>query len=318
MRIRLLLFLKSNRQKLNSKLIHWERSKLHNTHLPFNLLLSSEDAEIPTIISDKEITCSKDTNNKSLAICSYKEQSQPSEKMDTIYYIGACGEKKSTGISVRTFYKKIEVTNISLSDNSNCHTDEIKDIRFTLNTEPTGKIYEAVLSDGKNYHSFDDCNYMIRNVTCRTLTPITEEGTFTLSYIKGDDNYSISKVAKSELVLQQIEDVFGEQSNTVPVINNETNSFTIVLASNETESPRIFIDENNEIDCNKTEILLICSPSESKPIEYEIFYRGACGKLISTGIIVINQRNEIEYKNSGEFLTNKRILFFLLFLLLII
>ena len=132
------------------------------------------------------------------------------------------------------------------------------------------------------------------------------------------DNYSISKVAKSELVLQQIEDVFGEQSNTVPVINNETNSFTIVLASNETESPRIFIDENNEIDCNKTEILLICSPSESnmpEPIEYEIFYRGACGKLISTMIIVINQRNEIEYKNSGEFLTNKRILFFLLFLL---
>lgn len=153
------------------------------------------------------------------------------------------------------------------------------------------------------------------NVTCRTLVPITEEGTFTLSYIKGDDNYLISKIEKTELILEQKENVFGEQENNFPVISNETNYFTIVLESNETETPRIFIDEDNEIECNKTDNLLICSPDEKnmpEPIEYEILYRGACGKLFSTGIIETNQRNELEYKNGGEYLKNTIVYIFLL------
>ena len=212
--------------------------------------------------------------------------------------------KKSTGISVSTYYKNIKATNLSLSDDCYCHTDEINEIIITINDEPTGTIFEAVLSNGIHSYSFNECNYKSKNVTCRTLVPITEEGTFTLSYIKGDDNYLISKIEQTELILEQKENVFGEQENNFPVISNETNYFTIVLESNETETPRIFIDEDNEIECNKTDNLLICSPDEKnmpEPIEYEILYRGACGKLFSTGIIETNQRNELEYKNGGEY-----------------
>ena len=49
-----------------------------------------------------------------------------------------------------------------------------------------------------------------------------------------------------------------------------------------------------------------------EPIEYEILYRGACGKLFSTGIIETNQRNELEYKNGGEYLKNTIVYIFLL------
>ena len=104
-----------------------------------------------------------------------------------------------------------------------------------------------MLSNGIHSYSFNECNYKSKNVTCRTLVPITEEGTFTLSYIKGDDNYLISKIEKTELILEQKENVFGEQENNFPVISNETNYFTIVLESNETETPRIFIDEDNRM-----------------------------------------------------------------------
>ncbi len=59
----------------------------------FTILLSSEDTEIPSFISDKEITCNRDTRNKSLAICSYNEIREPSEIENGIFYIGACQEK---------------------------------------------------------------------------------------------------------------------------------------------------------------------------------------------------------------------------------
>ena len=49
----------------------------------FTILLSSEDTEIPSFISDKEITCNRDTRNKSLAICSYNEiKNQAKKKME--------------------------------------------------------------------------------------------------------------------------------------------------------------------------------------------------------------------------------------------
>ena len=42
---------------------------------------------------NKEITCNRDTRNKSLAICSYNEIREPSEIENGIFYIGACQEK---------------------------------------------------------------------------------------------------------------------------------------------------------------------------------------------------------------------------------
>ena len=87
----------------------------------------------------------------------------------------------------------------------------------------------------------------------------------------------------------------GEQTNTEPVINNETTTFTIELSSNETEQPGIFITDEIEIECNKTDAQLVCTSTEvNMPLnrEYTIYYKDPCGNLVDTGITVRNQKQE--------------------------
>ena len=105
------------------------------------------------------------------------------------------------------------------------------------------------------------------------------------------------------------------------MINNETTTFTIELYSNETEQPGIYITDDIEIDCNKTDAQLICTPTEvNMPLnmEYTIYYKDLCENLVDTGITVTNQRQEVNVDdNKAVYVTISKILFSLLVVLII-
>ena len=104
-------------------------------------------------------------------------------------------------------------------------------------------------------------------------------------------------------------------------MNNDTTTFIIVLASEETEAPKVYCekDKEQEITCEKTGKNLVCTPTETNMPsagEYEIYYADLCGNLQTTGITVTyEQKAEIVIETKGGFIMYKFILGIMLMLM---
>ena len=151
-------------------------------------------------------------------------------------------------------------------------------------------------------------------------TPIINEGKFHLNSIKGADAFDVSKIINENFYLKKEKEIIGEQLNSFPIITNNETTFTIVLASNETRAPKMFIDEETEINCEKNDEQLICEIKVNEDVErmeYEVIYKGVCERFISTNVIVTYIRDEMgfEYQNGSKGLSMSCIIYIVFFFL---
>ena len=91
-------------------------------------------------------------------------------------------------------------------------------------------------------------------------------------------------------------------------MNKESPTFTIVLATEETEAPNIYIDndEGKECTCEKIEDKLVCTSDDNnmpENKEYEIYYKNNCGILVKTGVIVSYTKEEIQIETGSSYIS---------------
>ena len=91
-------------------------------------------------------------------------------------------------------------------------------------------------------------------------------------------------------------------------MNKESPTFTIVLATEETETPNIYIDndERMECTCEKIENTLVCTLDDNKMPEnkeYEIYYKNNCGVLVKTGVTVSYTKEEIQIETGSSYIS---------------
>ena len=275
----------------------------------FTIVLANEKVNVPKIYTKKEIECARDPTTPINVICSFTGSMEEDSNSYDIYYEGECGSVKYSGITVKFSYTEVNIVNITSGEGTECLTGRMKKIILTADKEPTGANVVATLTDGKDNYIFDICTSSGTIITCTTSSPISIPGVYRLGSIKGDDIYNKDQVESMEIEVKAKEQILGDQLNTEPVIDNETSNFTIILASSETEAPGIYIDEENEIKCEKNEERLICVPTDSnmpENKEYDILYRDVCGKLVSTGITVTKMIQEVVVADgSNNLLWNK-------------
>ena len=246
-----------------------------------------------------------------------------------VYYIDSCGKLTDSAITLKIVHPtQIQITNVSLVEESKCVVNSLQSVTLTSDKPPKSKIYFATLvSSAEPNQEFDleSCTFEGTAITCSfadNATPITIAGSYKLKEVKGVDTVTVSDEAKEiALELKEQESVLGEQSNAAPTVNNDTTTFTIVLASEETEAPKVYCekDKEQEITCEKTGKDLVCTPTETNMPsagEYEIYYADLCGNLQTTGITVTyEQKAEIVIETKGGFIMYKFILGIMLMLM---
>ena len=277
-------------------------------------LISEETPAMPVYIlvdeEYQEIPCDK---NLTQLVC------HPIEKMTEtaeykIYYRAECGEKRETGIVCNNVLPiSIPINEITLADGYTCRSDAIASLTITIDIEPTGSIKEAVLVDGSgNEYVLEKCENSGTTIVCTTETPIELDGVYKIKEINGVDTYTKDIVQDVELKLDLSTPYLGEQTATEQEVNSEEKTFTIVLASETVDPPKIYVgkDEENEVTCARTGTELVCTPDEnnmSESLAYEIYYKDICGNFMTTGVTVNNvlpgqQGGEIMILTKGEYL----------------
>ena len=277
----------------------------------FNIELSSEDTIVPKIyVEDDSVllsNCIKNETDPSILECTPTLSEMSESKEYKIFYEGECGEIKFTGITVNNVLPiDIEVTSITLLDGETCRTDEISSLLISIDKEPTGSIKKAVLTDNTADYEFESCVYTNEILSCTTETSISQNGIFTLKELIGVDEYNIDAVSESTLTLI-VGDILGEQT-LEQTVNKESPTFTIVLATEETETPNIYIDndERMECTCEKIENTLVCTLDDNKMPEnkeYEIYYKNNCGLLVKTGVTVSYTKEEIQIETGSSYIS---------------
>ena len=292
-------------------------------------LISEETPAMPVYIlvdeDYQEIPCDK---NLTQLVC------HPIEKMTEtteykIYYRAECGEKRETGIICNNVLPiSIPVNEITLADGYTCRSDAIASLTISIDIEPTGSIKEAILVDeSANEFVLEKCENSGTTIVCTTETPIETDGVYKIKEIKGVDTYTLDIVKDAEFKLDLSTPYLGEQTATEQEVNSEEKTFTIVLASETVEPPKIYVgkDETNEVTCARTGTELVCTPDEnnmSESMAYEIYYKDICGNLMTTGVTVNNvlpgqQGGEIVILTKGEYLKMWKLMLGALLLLML-
>ena len=261
----------------------------------FIIELSSEETIIPKIyIEDNTVivnNCVKKETEPSILECTPTLKEMSETKEYKIFYEAECEEIKFTNITVYNILPiVIEVTSVTLSDGVTCRTDEISLLLITIDKEPTSSISKAILTDGTKDYEFESCEYNDFVISCTTNQNIRTNGEYILKEIKAADDYIVDSVSESKLILNQ-ENVLAEQIKE-QTVNKESPTFTIVLASEVIEVPKIFLgnDEEMECQCERKDDTMICTLNEdnmTESMKYEINYKNICGNLASTGVTVI-------------------------------
>ena len=173
----------------------------------------------------------------------------------------------------------------------------------------------------------EKCENSGTTIVCTTETPIETDGVYKIKEIKGVDTYTLDIVKDAEFKLDLSTPYLGEQTATEQEVNSEEKTFTIVLASETVEPPKIYVgkDETNEVTCARTGTELVCTPDEnnmSESMAYEIYYKDICGNLMTTGVTVNNvlpgqQGGEIVILTKGEYLKMWKLMLGALLLLML-
>ena len=294
----------------------------------FVLYLKAEtDIYLGDANGQDKITCTKKKDNNEYS-CPLDIADFGEEKTFQVYYNDSCGQLTDAGITVSiVFPTEIQITNVSLVEESKCIVNSLHSVTLTADKSPKSKIYHAILVNSKNEQfDLEQCTFEGTEITCsfcEDATPITTVGFYKLKEVKGVDTITIAdEVKEIELELKDQPSVLGEQGNLAPTLNgNDTKTFSIVLASAETEAPNVYCgkDKDQQITCEKTGTELVCTPSETNmpnADDYEIYYEDLCGNLQTTGITVTYEpKAEIVIETKGGFLMYRFVLGMLLVLM---
>ena len=287
----------------------------------FILILDSEEiTTIPNVkvkVGEeyKDIRCEQDEETKLHLNCFPDLNNMPETDLYEIYYIGACKEPISIGISIKNVLTiEITVTDVFLSESGKCLPEMFSTFYFVTDKKPTASLQYAILTksdDGVEY-KFNSCTAGVKeetneqdeiNVIYYVKCTLLEEeieivpGNYILTEVKGKDTYTISLVEQGTILEYQTNPL-TEQTLLEQRVNPDTPSFYITLVSETTTQPKVLIieEENNiEITCekNQTDLTqLICIPDQLTELtetkDYEIFYEAECRVLKSTNITVKN------------------------------
>ena len=310
--------------------------------------LASEEEEIPKIYlvnpenKEEKFSIEGCTKEGTTVSCPAYTETTPKGKFN-VCFEGILGDMVETGITVHV---PVSVTSYTFGNDLGCAEGSFTDIKITFDSDvsnfgitevefsvllpksekPVEGSMPCVSNDAFNLQCY------IENTENDVLSKkdITEVGTYTL--VGFTVTTEVNKIDVSSVEPIELKEAFnylGEQTETSPIITNDTLSFTIVLASAETEAPRIFVgtDNDNEITCVKDTAdptQLICEPSDTNmPTNqlYDIYYENTCGELINTGIQVDYQNEqktpEIEIQTGSTYIGMYKLLIAGLFVLIL-
>ena len=226
---------------------------------------------------DVELSCEQ---SGAEAVCTTNDEIMPTNDDYEIYYIGSCGQFGNTNIVVKR-EKVFSAINITLPDEQLCMVEPFASIIVTLDAKPTSAITSATITDSVNEYKFTTCvddeeTHTI--ITCSSPDKNILAAKYTLLSMEGPDTYNVSLV--QETIVKYEVDPLGTQSIS-QTIDNDTKTFTVELASEKTDQPAIFINEEEPMvfNCTKESTTLTCDYNEtymSENGEYEILYEGAC------------------------------------------
>ena len=308
---------------------------INNDTKTFTVKLASEETYQPVIYLNEtepiEFSCTKEGTTLK---CDYNEFAMPENGEYEILYEGACRFPGTTNIKV-TRLLPVTVTSISIgTGEAVCTGEGINEITITTDIKPFTQVTSIIITDESTDYSIENCTVSGVTVTCNTPATQIEYGVYKIKEVEAGEVYDVLSLNITEIELKFEEDILGElqiENNTNFVIDNETLSFTIT-GENIKELPSIYAgnDETNEIYCNFAEnesTIIICTPDTVNMNEnkvYDIYYKGPCGVLKSTGITVENRNApeteepdpEVTIEIKGDYLfIRKLVLSLTLFLL---
>ena len=205
------------------------------------------------------------------------EEDIPTTGKYKIYYADACGELKET------MKYLIEITSISVSDNSQCSYSEIASIELTALHPPTIAGAELIIKQSESEFTFS-CNANDTPIVCSTNPPIALAGTYSLISITGADDFNFDSITDKTLTLETYPFASAEEQDLSPVISASSPDFTIKLSSATVTPPSVYIREKDN-PCEVSGENLKCTPEgiESEG-PHEVYYKNSCDEEKSTGI----------------------------------
>ena len=226
---------------------------------------------------DVELSCEQSGTE---VVCNTNDEIMPTNDDYEIYYIGSCGQFGNTNIVVKR-EKVFSAINITLPDEQLCMVEPFASIIVTLDAKPTSAITSATITDSVNEYKFTTCvddeeTHTI--ITCSSPDKDILAAKYTLLSMEGPDSYNVSLV--QDTIVKYEVDPLGTQSIS-QTIDNDTKTFTVELASEDTDQPVIYMNEDEpmEFNCTKESTTLTCDYNETympENGEYEILYEGAC------------------------------------------
>ena len=296
--------------KLSSRTLQYKKEYLDTqtktvtidkNNFSFAVELSSSGTSVPIIYvggdeNKKEIKCSK---NEQTLTCTPTDNEMPETKEYAIYYQGACGDIKSTGITVNHILTStINVLSFSLEGDSVCSSSPITSFKVTISSVPKGSVSYAILTninDSSKTYNFTKCEAEGKTITCNTPSPAIAEGAYTISLIEGIDTYILTKVETKKITYTKPVNPFTSIISP-QIVTSEQPTFKLTLSSADTSLPYIYVGgeiiKTKKVSCtqsstNLTEVT--CTPNSKNMPEkgsYELYYVGACGELFPIRLTV--------------------------------
>ena len=324
-----------------------EKEQTVSKNTPLTFTLASEEEEIPKIYlvnpenKEEKFSIEGCTKEGTTVSCPAYTETTPKGKFN-VCFEGIFEDMVETGITVHV---PVSVTSYTFGNDLGCAEGSFTDIKITFDSDvSTFGITEvkisALLPESEKpvegsmpCVSNDAFNLQCYFENTENDIPSKEENTIVATYtlVGFTVTTEVNKIDVSSVEPIELKEAFnylGEQIETNPIITNTTLTFTIVLASAETEPPHIFVGphNDNEIKCDKDtdSTQLICEPSDTNmPTNqlYEIYYENTCGELINTGIIVDYQNEqktpEIEIQTGSTYIGMYKLLIAGLFVLIL-
>ena len=212
----------------------------------------------------------------------------------SFYYKDKCNRLQDTNLEGQVVYT-VTFNKLYFTGTEKCSSNAFSSFEIKGVGEPTVAGAVAVLKLGDNEYSFV-CDAVTIPTTCTSETPVSEEGTFTLTSFTGADGFDLDTLSDKTLILELIPFAPSEEQPTGQTISQQNKEITIKLASTSTTAPsKLYVDVNGtekKLTCQKAseeadEVNLKCTANYNDyPDEgpYTIYHKNPCGKKIDSQV----------------------------------
>ena len=265
-----------------------------NANISFNVIVKDASA-VPSIYVENDenslLTCTE--KDSTTLVCTVKYMTESKEYQ--IYYKDVCSVLKPL-LKVTNVINTIVIQSLTISGYEGCsiNVNDLKEIYMKTAADSSGSISAAVFVKSGDENSLINysCGLVADTITdfkC-TTEDVIAEGEYSLKSVN-----SLAPRTASDVILQKMtykaNNLDANQTQSQEISSTKT-TFVVLLASSETATPKIYIDDTEITTCDETKKPTVTCTVPDSIIQtqgtYTVMYENSCGQKITTGIELDN------------------------------